>query len=259
VAPDGRVLSFVEKPPDPWRHAEGGNCTINLGVYCFDPRFLQSRLREDARGDGTHDFGKDVLPRSLETGVVFSCPLERVSPGLQPYWRDVGTIASFFQAHLDLLALPPAFDLCDPRWPEESPFNGWLPANLPASASVDGRAVFGRNLVAEGAVLESANVVNSVLSPGAWVEPGAFLEECLLFPGARVKKGARLRRVIVEEDVQVPEATVLRVGTASSPAVLTVEGGGPHAGQDLRQQPLAGGLACRFRDAGPVRPHEAVS
>lgn len=211
--PDERVTRFVEKPRDPSPYARHGRCSINLGVYCFRAGFLRERLMVDAiHRASSHDFGKDILPAAIGKGNVVSCPLETVCPDAHPYWRDVGTVDSFFDSHLDLLRPRGGFRLADPRWSSSSPFQAWLPKRVPARASIDGRVVDGWNLVSRRVEMDRARVVNSVLSTGVKIQGDATVEDCLLFPGATVGRGARLRRVIVEEGATVPADTQIGYG-----------------------------------------------
>ncbi|MCH2373433.1 MAG: glucose-1-phosphate adenylyltransferase [Planctomycetes bacterium] len=209
LAEDGRIRNFVEKPSDPEPYASSnGTCSINLGVYCFDTNFLLAALREDAANeDSSHDFGGDVLPRSVIDAYVASCPLEVIVPGGEAYWRDVGSIDSYFEASMDLLRRPAPFELRDPRWSACSLFHERVPSRQAVSARIDGRLVRGTNLVGPSVEIRDAEVVNCVLSKNVRVEAGAELEDCILFPGAVVESGAKLHRAIVEEGVRIPEGT----------------------------------------------------
>ena len=209
---DGRIEGFVEKPADPAPFARDGRCLINLGVYSFRTEFLVQQIVADAKRKTSHDFGKNILPGSLDRGAVFSCPLEIVCPDRMPYWRDVGSIDSYFRANMDLLSSPPPFDLTDPRWPADSTFHEWVPARYSTEARLGDRMVQGRNIVSSGAQIERAAVVNCVLSPRARVGASSELEECVLFAGAEVGEGVRLRKVIVEENVRVPAGATIGFG-----------------------------------------------
>jgi glucose-1-phosphate adenylyltransferase len=198
------VRRFVEKPADPTPFIREGVCPTNLGIYCFRAAFLVRLLSEATDdGGGGYDFGKDICPWALQAGKVLGVPIEAVCPGSGAYWRDVGTIDAYFDAHMDLLRSPPPFQLADPRWPPRSTFQDWVPAIYQASARIDGRNVSGRNIICHGARVLSSQVVHCVLSPGVEVGAGAELEECILLPGAKALPGARLRRAIVEEGMVV--------------------------------------------------------
>ncbi len=210
LSPQGRITSFIEKPADPTPYARDGKCVINLGVYCFQTGFLVNALTQDARRkDSTHDFGKDVLPRAVHRGYVSSCPLDVVTPDAAAYWRDVGSIDSYFQSNLDLLGMPPRFDLRDPRWTSCSRFHEWVPTRYTLTADIDGRSVTGTNLIGPSVHIDNAQVVNCVVSTKTRIESGSELEQCILFPGAQVGRGVKLRRVIVEEGVRIPDGVCI--------------------------------------------------
>lgn len=110
-SPAGWITSFVEKPLAPEALVAGRICDINLGVYCFRLPFLRQLLLAAAARGAARDFGKDILPAALAAGRVLACPLSLASPDDCPYWRDVGTVASYFEASMDLVKDPPAFGL----------------------------------------------------------------------------------------------------------------------------------------------------
>ncbi len=228
---DERITRFVEKPANPFPYSRDGYCSINLGVYCFRPQFLVEQLLEDARTTSTHDFGKNILPTSLEVGIVQSCPLAEVSSG--SYWRDVGTIDAFFEASMDVVH--GNFEI-DPGWPSELPFRQWLPRR------------FERNLVSDGVTVGTATVENCVISPGVRIEPGCHLQECVLFPGATVGRGARLRRVIVEEGMRVPPRT--EIGFPATPKGVAVFTEDPV----LSPKALSGRIMARSKQTADLPP-----
>lgn len=226
---DGRISRFVEKPSDPTPYAKDGRCQINLGVYCFQTRFLVQQLVSDSKKKTAHDFGKNILPGALERGDVRSCPLELICPDERPYWRDVGTIDSYYAANMDVLERPAPFALADPRWPEGARFHEWLPSVYPGSRR--DALVPGRNLVANGCDVEPSAIDRSILSSGVHVGEGSEIDGCIIFPGAKIGRDVRLRRVIVEENVEIPDGVEISedVGsehlTRSAGGVLVVSSG----------------------------------
>jgi glucose-1-phosphate adenylyltransferase len=224
VAESGKIVRFVEKPADPTPYAVDGRNLINLGVYCFNTTFLVERLVADAKRKTAHDFGKNILPAAVDRGMVLSCPLEVICPDEKAYWRDVGSIDSYFQANMDLLNSPPEFELADPRWARTSRFREWVPACYSTTARIDGEIVSGRNLVSSGVNIDGSQVVKSVLSPRVRVGKGCELDECILFPDAEIGEGTKLRRVIVEEGVRVPPG--VRIGPDWDSGEFTTSKGG---------------------------------
>ncbi len=224
LGPGGRITGFVEKPADPTPYAIEGKCAINLGVYCFQTEFLVQELVRDAKKNTPHDFGRNILPACVNSARILACPLEAISPDPKPYWRDVGNIDSYFESSMDLLREPPGFELRDRRWPPNSRFHDWLPAIVSATARIGSRRVRGRNVLSSGVSIGDAQVVNSVLSPGVHIDHGCEIEGCIIFRGARIGRGAKLRRVIVEEDVEIPEGA--RIGWGGDSRQFTISDGG---------------------------------
>ncbi len=232
-AAGGRIEGFVEKPCDPRPLAdEMGMCSINLGIYCFNTRFLVQRLVADAKKKTAHDLGKNILPAAVELGKVYSLPLGSVSLGMSPYWRDVGNIDSFFASSMDLLEEPPAFDLRDPRWPAGSRFEEWLPARV-----VTGDDAPAASLISPSAVIDRASLSRVIVSPGVRVEESCSIESSILFNGVQVGRGAKLRKAIVEEGVSIPAGVSIGFGEdrdhARSPGgVVVIARGHPFTSAD---------------------------
>ncbi len=220
----GNIESFVEKPKDPSPYVIDGNCLINLGVYCFDTDFLVKRLAEDSKKKSAHDFGKNILPTSLELGSVVSCTMDVICPDDRPYWRDVGTIDSYFQANMDLLDGPAPFRLRDGRWATGSRFHEWLPARQTVHAEIDGETVIGANLLSSATSIEDATIVRSILSQGVRVGAGSELVETILMPDVEIEGDCRLRRVIVEEGARIPRGTHIGVDESSCQHTRSADG-----------------------------------
>ena len=221
---DGRISRFIEKPIDASPYALDGHCQINLGVYCFETEFLVQQLVADARRQSAHDFGKNILPDCVERGRVFACPLDVISPDGKPYWRDVGTIDSYYEANMDLLRNPAPFELTDPRWSTGSRFFEWVPARYVTTALIGGRPSSGRNLIGSGAEIEQAQIVDSIVSRQVRIGRDAELDGCILFPGCSIGAGAKLRRAIVEEGVHVPSGTTIGFGGDDQHFVTSASG-----------------------------------
>jgi glucose-1-phosphate adenylyltransferase len=195
---DGRIRGFEEKPAHP-RPSPGhpGRAFASMGNYLFRPAVLRKALAE-ALARGEHDFGRHVLPRLVQTDRVFAYDLARNQvPGVQAgeeraYWRDVGTVDAYVEAHWDLLGPQPRLRLDNPQWPIRSSD----PLRMPGSS--DGADVR-HSIIGPGANCGGARVHYSVLQRGAHVAPGADLEHCIVMESARVGRGARLRDAIVGE------------------------------------------------------------
>ena len=201
-----RICGFQEKPKqakpmpnDPTR------AYASMGNYLFKASVLRAAL-EEAHQRGETDFGHHVLPRLAKTHRVFAYDFTTNEvPGTKPYeekgyWRDVGTLDAYFDAHLDVLGLEPRFDAFNPQWPIfSSHYQG------PTARVVSGNL----NNVMMGAatIIDGANIRNSILRREVVVEPGADIENCVIMDFVRVERGAKLRNVIVDRHNVIPAGT----------------------------------------------------
>lgn len=182
--PDGRVIRFEEKPSEPTSNL------ISMGIYVFERDVLRRRLEEDARIVGSRrDFGRDVVPRMVDMDRVFAYPFKG-------YWKDVGTIASYWETNMGLLNDPPDFDLYDTDWVIHTRSEERPPARITE------RAVVHRSLVSNGCIVNGA-VEHSVLSPGVFVAESAIVRDSILFTDCIVGPGSVLDRVILDKGVVV--------------------------------------------------------
>ncbi len=193
----GRITGFQEKPAratpmpgDPQR------AYASMGNYLFDAGLLRTAL-EEAHERGETDFGQHVLPRLSQSHRVFAYNFaNNVVPGTKPYeeqgyWRDVGTLDAYFDAHQDVLGMVPSFDAFNPQWPiYSSHYQG--PTARVMLGELD------NVLLGSGTIVKEANIRNSLLRREVVVEPGAQIEDCVIMDFVRVGAGARLRRVIID-------------------------------------------------------------
>ncbi|HZS76629.1 MAG TPA: glucose-1-phosphate adenylyltransferase [Ktedonobacteraceae bacterium] len=186
----GRVISFEEKPRQP-RGTLG-----SMGIYVFDRDTLMRVLIEDARAgeDGSpssqHDFGRNIIPAMMARGErVFAYPFSG-------YWQDVGTIQSYWEAHMALLSDRPAFDLYDPSWVIHTRSEERPPAHLRSHARVTS------SLISHGCIIQGT-VERSVLSPGVIVEEGAVVRESIILFDTVIGAGSIVDHAILDKEVIV--------------------------------------------------------
>lgn len=182
-----RVHEFIEKPKEP------PGTLVSMGIYVFNLSILDRVLLEDAkRRDSGHDFGRDIIPRMLQMGMrVFAYPYGG-------YWVDVGTIDSYWRAHMDLLYHPPRLDLNDRSWIMHTKSEERPPAFIQDGAIVKDSLVTDGSIIAPGARVE-----RSVLSPGVYVGPQAVVLDSILFTDCSVEAGARVERSIIDKYVTI--------------------------------------------------------
>jgi len=212
VGPDGRTVEeFLEKPahppPLPGRPEE---CYASMGNYVFDTDVLVDALRKDAADDSSrHDMGGNIIPMLVRDGCAqaYDFLLNSV-PGATErdagYWRDVGTLESYFDAHMDLCAVEPIFNLYNDRWPILT----YVPSLPPAKFVHDagdrvGRAI--ESLVSNGVVVSGGLVCQSVLSPGVRVNSWATVERSVLLHNTKIGRHAVVKDAIIDKNVTVPE------------------------------------------------------
>jgi glucose-1-phosphate adenylyltransferase len=191
AAGDGRVTDFAYKPDEP---ATG---LVATEVFVYDVEALMGPLDELADGDeesGLEDFGDELLPRLVTDGRARAHRLES-------YWRDVGTVESYWEGHMDLLARQPRLVLDDAEWPILT----WSTQRPPAR--IEGSAQIEASLVSPGCIVRG-EVVRSVLGPGVLVEEGAVVRDSVLHHDAIVRGGAAVNRAILDRNVSVANADV---------------------------------------------------
>jgi glucose-1-phosphate adenylyltransferase len=178
-----------------------------MGIYVFTTDYLTELLTRDARlADSAHDFGRDILPGAVreQRAAAHLFVDEAGQPG---YWRDVGTLDSYWQTHMELLAPTPPLDLYEPSWPIRTLAEVLPPARIAGEAGR--RGFVGNSMLAAGTVVGCATVTRSVLATGARVGDGSMIDEAVLLPNARIGANCRLRRVIVDSGTEVPDGTVI--------------------------------------------------
>jgi glucose-1-phosphate adenylyltransferase len=204
VDASSRVIEFQEKPARPSAMPnDAGQALASMGNYLFNRRTLAASLLDDARRSTEHDFGRSIIPELVPSRRVFAYDFQTNEvPGVKPYeepgyWRDVGTIDAYWQAHMDLLGEAPPFDLDNREWPIRT---GQHPG--PAARFIAGDVDNAQ--IAEGSLIKRATIRNSILGRSVWVNEGAVIEDSIIMDHTTVGKGARLRRAIVDRFNIVP-------------------------------------------------------
>jgi glucose-1-phosphate adenylyltransferase len=214
----GHVMSFLEKPQDANALPSGTPSVMaSMGIYLFRFDVLRDVLLENSRRGVTHDFGREILPQMVGGHRLVGFPFVKGIGDEPAYWRDVGTIDAYWEAHMDLVDPQPPFHIQHPQWPVHTALtSGKSGAFIAAQDLGHGRERRGvRALIARGCTLRGAFVDRSILSPGVRIDPGAVVDESILFDGARVGRGAKVRRAILDRGTTVPPGA--RIGYGSAP------------------------------------------
>ena len=215
---DGRkITAFLEKPDDPpARPGHPDEAFASMGNYVFSADVLVDALHKDAvNEESRHDMGRDIIPMLMREGLaeVYDF-LDNEVPGASTrdagYWRDVGTLDSYFEAHMDLCAVQPVFNLYNDRWPILT----HVPSQPPAKFVHDsgdrvGRAI--NSIVSNGVVVSGGLVRDSVLSPGVRVNSWARVERAVLLHNTKVGRHAVIENAILDKNVVVPEGVEIGV------------------------------------------------
>ncbi|ERF86489.1 glucose-1-phosphate adenylyltransferase [Bradyrhizobium viridifuturi] len=214
VDDNGVIQSFLEKPADPpAMPGKPDKSLASMGIYVFDSQFLYDELRRDAADpNSNHDFGKDIIPYIVKHGRAvahqFSDSCVRSGDDPRSYWRDVGTVDAYWGANIDLTDVVPELDLYDRAWPI------WTYAEITPPAKFvhdeDGRrgqAV--TSLVSGACIISGAALRRSLLFTGVHVNSYANVENAVIMPYVNVGRGARLRNVVIDRGVRIPEGLVV--------------------------------------------------
>ncbi len=209
VDENNRAIDFQEKPMHPAEiPGKPGYCFASMGNYIADAKILQKVLEEDAQNEAsTHDFGNDVIPAMIQGGLgvsVYNFAENKVPDQMAPYWVDVGTIGSYWQANMDLAGENPALNFYSSEWTIMTPPDKEPPAK-PAR-----RIIAEYSLFSGGDILDGATIIHSVLGRRVRANYGSKIESCILFDGVVVGEEAELIRTIVCEDVSIPNG--LKIG-----------------------------------------------
>ena len=206
---ESRIVEFIEKPPVlPPGWAEGERTLASMGVYVINRECLIRFLTEDAaRPDSSHDFGHDVIPRLIaETRVMGFRFVTR--EGQPAYWRDIGDLDAYWQSNMELIAVVPECNLYDPDWPIWTASEQGPPAKF-VFDEPERRGLALNSTIAGGCIISGSVIRDSVLCRNVRVEDGSVIDQSVVLPGAHVGRGCRLTRTVVEENVTVPDGTVV--------------------------------------------------
>jgi glucose-1-phosphate adenylyltransferase len=209
----GAIVAFHEKSPNPpTMHGDPHRCLASMGNYVFDRDTLIDIVTP--RENQYTDIGSHVIPALTAAGVAHVYDFStNVVPGQNDrergYWRDVGTIDSYFAANMDLIAPVPVFDLYNDQWPVFTYRGPQPPAKVSRGSGGEPPYVDG-SLLCQGSIVSGAHVERAIISPDVFVDHDAHVTDTILFPGVRVGAGARLNRAIVDKNVDIPPG--MRIG-----------------------------------------------
>ncbi len=210
----GRITSFLEKPADPPGTPDDPNVALaSMGIYVFSWKFLRELLVKDNEDpNSSHDFGNDLIPDIVKNGKAmahrFDVSCVRSSPEAPAYWKDVGTVDAFWEANIALTDFVPDLDLWDRTWPVWTYSESVPPAKF-IHDEKDRRGMAISSMVSGGCIISGTEVRNSLLFTQVHTNSYAVLEQAVVLPYVTVNRHARLRRVVIDRGVVIPEGLVV--------------------------------------------------
>lgn len=233
---DERIIGFEEKPASPKADSEREEfCLVNMGVYIFETAALVRNVVEDARKPTQHDFGRNIIPAMVSNYRVFAFRFVDRNKKETKYWRDIGTLDSYYEASMDLVQVEPLFNLYDREWPIrtypafEPPAKMVFAGEGPDDAVGEGPRRIGvalDSLVSNGVIISGGRVERSILSSGVRINSFAHVEDSILFNQVDVGRHSRIRRAIIDKEVRLPPQTIIGYDLQADARNYTVTTGG---------------------------------
>jgi len=201
------VTTFIEKPANPPEIPDKkGHCFVNMGIYIFNSEVLKDVFREmEAEKIKAHDFGNDIIPFMIKSKrEVVAYKFFDENKKTKPYWKDIGTIDSYFTSSMDLISVLPEFNFYDQNWPMRTYQYQFPPAK---TVSHEGERV-GRtlnSLICDGSIVSGGLVERSLLGPNVRVNSFSYVTDSIIMNNCNIGRHARIRRAILDKNVNVPE------------------------------------------------------
>jgi glucose-1-phosphate adenylyltransferase len=222
-----RVTKFAEKPQEPESIPGRPDVALaSMGIYVFNGRLLEKLLVEDAKLESSkHDFGRNIIPPSIDTLQVFAYPFTDVKTRAQNYWRDVGTVDAYYEANIELVHVAPELNLYDEEWPI------WTyQAHVPSAKFIldeDGRRGMAINSIVSGACIISGAVINqSLLFSNVRVDERSNVYRAVVLPNVKIGAGCTIRKAILDEGCEVPDGMQIGLDRSADAARFHVTEGG---------------------------------
>ena len=243
-----RVTGFVEKPKQGAKTIPGRPNMVlaSMGNYIFKSRVMIDVLEHNALRDAAHDFGKEIVPEMYPQMRVYAYDFATNEvPGenemSRGYWRDVGTVDSYFAACMDLVEVTPTFNLYNQRWPILSASLQLPPAKFVfADEDTKRIGIATDSLVSDGVIISGGTINRTILSPRVKINSYAHVDESILMDGVDVGRHSRIRRTIIDKGVRIPPHTVIGYDREADAARFTVTDSGivvVPKGMVLQEQP----------------------
>lgn len=205
-----KVKSFIEKPESPAPCEDhSDHALISMGVYLFNIDYLFAHLLSDARDSSSnHDFGHNIIPKMIDEHHVYTFPFYDFDHNSTLYWKDVGTVDSYWAANMDLIGISPELNLYDFDWPLRTIANTLPPAKFVFNDEFrQGKAV--DSIVAEGCIISGAHVEHSVLSHNVRIDEYSLVKDSIILPNVKIGSHCRIHKAIIDKECEIPDGTVI--------------------------------------------------
>jgi glucose-1-phosphate adenylyltransferase len=205
-----RITRFVEKPKDPPTiPGDPEHSYASMGVYIFSTDVLVRRVIEDVKQDTEHDFGKNIIPKMVANGdKVLAYPFVDENKKDVVYWRDIGTISSYYDANMDLVSISPLFNLYDDEWPIHRRHQPGPPAKTVFNEP--GRIGMATDsLLSTGVIISGAHVERSIVGPRSFIHSYSHVSDSILFDDVEIGRHCKIRRAIIDKHVKIPPGTTI--------------------------------------------------
>jgi len=234
VGPDGEMKGFLEKPKDPPPiPGDPTKCLASMGNYLFrTDALVQEIVRDAAQEQSVHDFGKSIISEMFKQSRVYVYDFAQNQwAGMQDkergYWRDVGNIDVYYQSNMDLVEVDPIFNLYNDEWPIYTHSENLPPAKFVFADAANNRVGHATDsLISEGCIVSGGSVNRSVLSPKVRVNSYSTVDECILFENVNVGRRCRIRRAVIDKNVEIPAGTTIGHDPAEDKRRFQVTPGG---------------------------------
>ena len=210
VNTDNKVIAFDEKPAQPNEiPGKSGQCLASMGNYVFNSEFLFEQLEKDCSNEGSsHDFGHDIIPSIIQEHNVFAFTFKDPGSTNQPYWRDIGTLDSYWEANMELVEPEPQLDLYDTDWPIWTYQEQLPPAKL-IFDNDERRGMALDSTISCGCIISGSTIRKSLLFSSVHTHSHSVIEESILMHDSDIGKYCKLRRVVVDSQCKIPAGLVI--------------------------------------------------
>ena len=208
VDEDLNITDFQEKPSNPKPlPGKGDRVLASMGIYVFKPSFLFDQLIKDSDNHtSTHDFGRDIIPSVINKHSVVAYPYKGIDSGV--YWRDVGTVDSYWKANMELIGVTPELNLYDQEWPIRTTLKQYPPVKF--LFDDDGRRGMAvDSMISEGSIISGAKVSNSLLFTNVRVESYSTIENSVILPNVNIGRNCHISNAVIDKECSITDGTVI--------------------------------------------------